>query len=184
MPTARRPTHPEKIIRRSSASVAAESRDLWPKQPFLDQRFPQKLERLTLRWHKSFSGLVGGHNSVALLRAGPGVSRSSPLSSRRRSTRGELARLSALRQIVPENVSGRAAYSCSAAARFQRIHGWPHGRCTNSITRGNWRRAVLCRAGAAGHDLPSAVSGQSSMSTSCAAAAGTVSCLSRSSSPS
>jgi uncharacterized protein (DUF58 family) len=30
--------------------------------PLLDQAFLEKLERLTLQWQKSFSGLVGGHN--------------------------------------------------------------------------------------------------------------------------
>src|SRR3989449_4522382 len=29
----------------------------------LDRRFLEKLERLTIHWEKSFSGLVGGHNS-------------------------------------------------------------------------------------------------------------------------
>src|ERR671926_806127 len=28
----------------------------------LDRRFLEKLERLTIHWEKSFSGLVGGHN--------------------------------------------------------------------------------------------------------------------------
>jgi uncharacterized protein (DUF58 family) len=31
-------------------------------QPLLERRFLEQLERLTLRWQKSFSGLVGGHN--------------------------------------------------------------------------------------------------------------------------
>jgi uncharacterized protein (DUF58 family) len=31
-------------------------------QPLLDRRFLEQLERLTLHWQKSFSGLVGGHN--------------------------------------------------------------------------------------------------------------------------
>jgi hypothetical protein len=31
-------------------------------QPLLERRFLEQLERLTLRWHKSFNGLVGGHN--------------------------------------------------------------------------------------------------------------------------
>ncbi|MGH9659401.1 MAG: DUF58 domain-containing protein [Bryobacteraceae bacterium] len=31
--------------------------------PLLDRKFLEKLERLTIRWEKSFSGLVGGHNS-------------------------------------------------------------------------------------------------------------------------
>src|SRR5258708_20354851 len=29
----------------------------------LDRQFLEKLERLTIHWEKSFSGLVGGHNS-------------------------------------------------------------------------------------------------------------------------
>src|SRR2546421_3249088 len=29
----------------------------------LDRRFLEKLERLTIHWEKSFSGLVGGHNN-------------------------------------------------------------------------------------------------------------------------
>jgi uncharacterized protein (DUF58 family) len=39
-------------------------------QPLLDRRFLEQLERLTLQWHKSFSGLVGGHNISHF--AGPG----------------------------------------------------------------------------------------------------------------
>lgn len=31
--------------------------------PLLDREFLEKLERLTIHWQKSFSGLVGGHNS-------------------------------------------------------------------------------------------------------------------------
>ncbi len=31
--------------------------------PLLDRKFLEKLERLTIHWEKSFSGLVGGHNS-------------------------------------------------------------------------------------------------------------------------
>src|SRR5215470_4339634 len=30
--------------------------------PLLEREFLEKLERLTIRWQKSFSGLVGGHN--------------------------------------------------------------------------------------------------------------------------
>jgi uncharacterized protein (DUF58 family) len=30
--------------------------------PLLDREFLEKLERLTIHWHKSFAGLVGGHN--------------------------------------------------------------------------------------------------------------------------
>jgi len=38
--------------------------------PLLDREFLEKLERLTIRWHKSFAGLVGGHNVSHF--AGPG----------------------------------------------------------------------------------------------------------------
>ncbi len=31
--------------------------------PLLDRELLEKLERLTIRWHKSFAGLVGGHNA-------------------------------------------------------------------------------------------------------------------------
>jgi uncharacterized protein (DUF58 family) len=31
-------------------------------EPLLDRQFLEKLERLTIYWHKSFAGLVGGHN--------------------------------------------------------------------------------------------------------------------------
>ena len=37
--------------------------------PLLDREFLEKLERLTIHWQKSFAGLVGGHNHVALRRA-------------------------------------------------------------------------------------------------------------------
>src|SRR5260370_38186522 len=30
--------------------------------PLLERQFLEKLERLTIHWQKSFSGLVGGHN--------------------------------------------------------------------------------------------------------------------------
>jgi len=40
------------------------------KQSLIDQRFLEKLERLTIRWRKSFPGLVGGHNSSRF--SGPG----------------------------------------------------------------------------------------------------------------
>jgi uncharacterized protein (DUF58 family) len=33
-----------------------------PREPLLDRPFLEKLERLTIHWQKSFSGLVGGHN--------------------------------------------------------------------------------------------------------------------------
>ena len=39
-------------------------------QPLLERRFLEQLESLTLRWQKSFSGLVGGHNLSHF--AGPG----------------------------------------------------------------------------------------------------------------
>ncbi len=38
--------------------------------PLLDREFLEKLERLTIRWQKSFAGLVGGHNPSRF--AGPG----------------------------------------------------------------------------------------------------------------
>jgi uncharacterized protein (DUF58 family) len=41
-----------------------------PSQPLIDQRFLEKLERLTIRWRKSFPGLIGGHNASRF--AGPG----------------------------------------------------------------------------------------------------------------
>src|SRR5437870_902065 len=41
-----------------------------PPAPLLDREFLEKLERLTIRWHKSFAGLVGGHNVSRF--AGPG----------------------------------------------------------------------------------------------------------------
>src|SRR5216684_7386533 len=33
-----------------------------PNEPLLDREFLERLERLTIHWQKSFSGLVGGHN--------------------------------------------------------------------------------------------------------------------------
>ncbi len=39
-------------------------------QPLLERQFLEQLERLTLQWQKSFSGLVGGHNISRF--AGPG----------------------------------------------------------------------------------------------------------------
>ncbi|MBM3811900.1 MAG: DUF58 domain-containing protein [Acidimicrobiia bacterium] len=39
-------------------------------QALIDRKFLEKLERLTIRWRKSFPGLVGGHNSSRF--AGPG----------------------------------------------------------------------------------------------------------------
>ena len=41
-----------------------------PQEVFIDSAFLQKLERLALRWQKSFPGLVGGHNISHS--AGPG----------------------------------------------------------------------------------------------------------------
>lgn len=41
-----------------------------PEAPLLDREFLEKLERLTIHWKKSFSGLVGGHNRSRF--AGPG----------------------------------------------------------------------------------------------------------------
>src|SRR5215472_13318552 len=38
--------------------------------PLLDREFLEKLERLTVRWHKSFAGLVGGHNRSRFAGAG------------------------------------------------------------------------------------------------------------------
>jgi uncharacterized protein (DUF58 family) len=38
--------------------------------PLLDRDFLEKLERLTIRWQKSFAGLVGGHNTSRLAGAG------------------------------------------------------------------------------------------------------------------
>jgi uncharacterized protein (DUF58 family) len=39
-------------------------------KPLLDRRFLEQLERLTLRWNRSFQGLVGGHNMSRF--SGPG----------------------------------------------------------------------------------------------------------------
>jgi uncharacterized protein (DUF58 family) len=41
-----------------------------PEAPLLDREFLEKLERLTIHWKRSFSGLVGGHNRSRF--AGPG----------------------------------------------------------------------------------------------------------------
>jgi uncharacterized protein (DUF58 family) len=38
--------------------------------PLLDRQLLERLERLTIRWHKSFRGLVGGHNASRF--SGPG----------------------------------------------------------------------------------------------------------------
>src|ERR1700677_3546523 len=32
-------------------------------EPLLDRNFLERLERLTIHWQRSFSGLVGGHNA-------------------------------------------------------------------------------------------------------------------------
>ncbi|HZT30452.1 MAG TPA: DUF58 domain-containing protein [Bryobacteraceae bacterium] len=41
-----------------------------PSVPLLDREFLEKLERLTIRWQKSFPGLVGGHNPSRFAGAG------------------------------------------------------------------------------------------------------------------
>jgi len=41
-----------------------------PSSPLLDREFLEKLERLTIQWQKSFSGLVGGHNLSRFAGAG------------------------------------------------------------------------------------------------------------------
>jgi len=41
-----------------------------PAAPLLDREFLEKLERLTIRWQKSFAGLVGGHNKSRFPGAG------------------------------------------------------------------------------------------------------------------
>src|SRR5512132_1383173 len=41
-----------------------------PLAPLLDRKFLEKLERLTIHWEKSFSGLVGGHNASRFAGAG------------------------------------------------------------------------------------------------------------------
>ena len=41
-----------------------------PSAPLLDREFLEKLERLTIRWQKSFPGLVGGHNTSRFAGAG------------------------------------------------------------------------------------------------------------------
>ena len=38
--------------------------------PLLEREFLEKLERLTIHWHKSFAGLVGGHNMSRFAGAG------------------------------------------------------------------------------------------------------------------
>jgi len=38
--------------------------------PLLEREFLEKLERLTIHWHKSFAGLVGGHNRSRFAGAG------------------------------------------------------------------------------------------------------------------
>ena len=75
----------------------------------------------------------------ALRRRRPGISRSSPVSSRRRSARGQLARLSAPGKAVPEDVPGGAAHSGAHAARHQQVHGHRR-RSPSSTTRASWRR--------------------------------------------
>src|ERR1041384_5936077 len=41
-----------------------------PSAPLLEREFLEKLERLAIRWQKSFPGLVGGHNSSRFAGAG------------------------------------------------------------------------------------------------------------------
>lgn len=41
-----------------------------PNPPLLDREFLERLERLTIRWQKSFAGLVGGHNMSRFAGAG------------------------------------------------------------------------------------------------------------------
>src|SRR5215469_16023006 len=41
-----------------------------PAGPLLDREFLEKLERLAIRWQKSFAGIVGGHNASRF--SGPG----------------------------------------------------------------------------------------------------------------
>lgn len=41
------------------------------RKPFIDRQFLEKLERLAIRWQKSFPGLVGGHNPSRY--SGPGI---------------------------------------------------------------------------------------------------------------
>ncbi len=107
--------------------------------PLLDRQFLEKLERLTIHWQKSFAGLVGGHNSSRFAGRRPGVSRPSPFPPRRRSARGQLARLSAAGKAVPENVPGGAARAGAHAAGYQRFHEFRRAP-SNSITRASWRR--------------------------------------------
>jgi hypothetical protein len=39
-------------------------------EALIDQRFLERLERLTLHWKRSFTGLVGGHNRSRFSGAG------------------------------------------------------------------------------------------------------------------
>src|SRR4051794_26025105 len=41
-----------------------------PAAPLLDREFLERLERLAIRWQKSFAGLVGGHNMSRFAGAG------------------------------------------------------------------------------------------------------------------
>jgi hypothetical protein len=43
-----------------------------PAEPIIDRQLLEKLERLTIRWQKSFRGVVGGHNVSRF--SGPGRS--------------------------------------------------------------------------------------------------------------
>ena len=117
----------------------------------IDQSLLEKLERLTLHWQKSFPGLVGGRNASRFSGPGPGVPGSPPLSSWRRFSGRQLARLSAVRKAAPEVVPGRAANPCSATARHQRIHG--NRARPNSTTRRKLAAAHdLCWTGAARYE--------------------------------
>ena len=119
--------------------------------PLLDREFLEKLERLTIHWQKSFAGLVGGHNISRFAGIGTGVSGPSQFPSRRRSARGQLARLPAPGKAVPEDVPGGAARAGADADRYQRFHAGarrPEVRLRAETGGG----AVLRGAGAARYD--------------------------------
>ncbi len=125
--------------------------------PILDREFLEKLERLTLRWQKSFAGLVGGNrhgwvtNQVAIRGRRTGIPRPSQLSSWRRPARGELARLPAPREALPQDVPGGAPRAGAHARGYQRFH--ERRRRREVLLRAQaGRRALLCRHGAAGLD--------------------------------
>ena len=59
------------IINGVTAQAVARHRSaLCRPPPLLDREFLEKLERLTIHWQKSFSGLVGGHNASRFAGAG------------------------------------------------------------------------------------------------------------------